>query len=203
MKTYDCEQGSEEWYLLRKGRPTASEFNRILTPARLQEGGKGSHSYLCELVGEMFSLIPEEGIENATNRAIRWGQQTEAEARAWYSMDANVEVARVGFITTDDDRFGCSPDGLVGDDGGLELKCPQPGTHIGYREDNVLPDDYRGQVHGALIITGRQWWDFVSYCPGHIPFRVRVTPDDYTETLRAALDRFHGRLLAAIERHRP
>ncbi len=206
MIVHECEQGSSEWFELRKGRPTASEFGRILTPKTLESGGAGSQSYINQLVGAMLSLIPEEGIENATSRSIRWGQQTEAEARSYYCLDRGVDVKQVGFITTDDGRFGCSPDGLVGEDddvdgcGGLELKCPQPATQVGRLLKGTLPDDYKGQVHGALIVTGRSWWDFLSYSPGLPPFLVRTFPDDYTEKLKAALEEFWQRLVKTLDR---
>jgi hypothetical protein len=203
MKTFDVEQGSDTWFELRRGRPTASSFNKILTPKTLKPSAQ-QDGYICELVGECLSLIPPEGVENYTNRAIRWGQQTEAEARSWYSMDRNCDVQRVGFITTDDDRFGCSPDGLVGEQGGLELKCPEPTAHIAYLlNPQSLLDAYKGQVHGCLIVCERKWWDLVSYCPlndGPSALCVRVEPDAYTEKLREELDRFFERYVTILAR---
>jgi hypothetical protein len=194
---HDVEQGTSEWWELRKGIPTASEFKRILTG-----GGKLStqaDDYACELVADKHCLIPPEGVENFTNRAIRWGQQTEAEARRWYMMEHRHAVSNGGFCVTLDGRFGCSPDGLINELGGLELKCPQGKNHVSYCLKGELPNDYRPQVHGALWVTGALWWDFVSYCPGLPAFRVRVEPDDYTQRLGEALEAFHRRYLEIEE----
>lgn len=198
MKVFTCEQGSQEWHDLRRGVPTASEFQRILPP-KTRKPGAGARSYLEELIGDKMSIYYRENAESFTNKAVRWGEQCEAEARKWYALERNVDVELVGFCTTDDGRFGCSPDGLVGEDGGLELKCPQANTHVGYLLDGVLPTDYMGQVHGSLIVTGRKWWDFLSYAPGLPPLLVRVTPDEYTEALRKQLDKFWDELQAATE----
>lgn len=198
MKVFTCAQGSQEWHDLRRGVPTASEFQRILPP-KTRKPGAGARSYLEELIGDKMSIYYRENAESFTNKAVRWGEQCEAEARKWYALERNVDVELVGFCTTDDGRFGCSPDGLVGEDGGLELKCPQANTHVGYLLDGVLPTDYMGQVHGSLIVTGRKWWDFLSYAPGLPPLLVRVTPDEYTEALRKQLDKFWDELQAATE----
>ena len=198
MKIIDCVQGSQEWHDARRGVPTASEFQRILPP-KTRKAGAGARSYLEELVGDKFSIYYRENAEHFTNRAVRWGQQTEAEARKWYSLETNLDVEQVGFVLSDCGRFGCSPDGLVGEDGGLELKCPQANTHVRYLLDGELPLDYWGQVHGALIVTGRAWWDFLSYAPGLPPLLVRVTPNDYTEALRKELDVFWEQLESALE----
>lgn len=193
MMIFECEQGSMEWHDLRRGVPTASEFQRILPP-KTRKPGAGARSYLEELIGDTFSIYYRENAEKFTSKAVAWGEQTEAEARKWYSFHRKTDVRQVGFITTDDGRFGCSPDGLIGDDGGLELKCPQANTHARYIIDGGLPDEYIGQVHGALIVTGRTWWDFCSYCPGEPPWKsgivVRVERDDYTDALAAQLETF-------------
>jgi len=198
VKTLFMDQGSDEWFEARKGIPTCSEFDRILTG-----GGKLSKQadeYAHELIGQKYSLIPPEGVESFTNRSVRWGQATEDQARRRYEMEIKRAVTRVGFCTSDDGRFGGSPDGLVDDIGGLELKCPQPKAHVGYclardEHDNpVLPLKYKPQVHGHLWISKRAWWDFFSFCPGLPPFLIRVCPDEYTEALGKALEEFDGRL---------
>ncbi len=80
----------------------------------------------------------------------------EAEAVAWYELQRDVTVQRVGFVLRDNEKVGASPDGLVGEDGGLELKCPLPKTQVARLLDGELPAEYRPQVHGALLVTGRQ-----------------------------------------------
>jgi hypothetical protein len=198
---HDVEQGSSEWGDLRRGIPTASNFVKILTGT-----GKLSASaddYICTLISDKYCLIPEAGVENFTSRAVNWGQQTEESARRWYAMESRSEVSKVGFITTDDGRFGGSPDALVGPNGGLELKCPQGDTHVGYCLKNRIPPKYIPQVHGHLVITNvfeekdkRLWWDWVSYCPyraGPPGLRIRVQPDDYTKKLADVLLQFDKR----------
>ena len=195
----ECPQGSDTWFDLRKGVLTASRMGRILTPktGKLSAQADG---LINELIGEKLSLIPPEGVENYTNRSMRWGNICEAEARSWYAMERNLEVQQVGFLQTDDGRFGASPDGLVGEDGGLELKCPQSSTQVGYLLAGELPGDYRAQVHGSLIVSGRAWWDFLSYSPGLAPLLVRVVPDEYTRQLRVALEMFWEKYQEALAR---
>lgn len=204
MKTYDCIQGSPEWYELHRGRPTASSFDRIITPktGKLSASADG---FICQLIAETLQGLPMTPADKYISRAIQNGLDMEPEARRWYEMQLGYEVEQIGFCTTDDGLIGCSPDGLVGLDGGLELKCPEGKTHISYLLDGTLPSEYRAQVHGSIIVTGRQWWDFMSYAPGLPPFVLRVVPDQFTEQLRGCLDAFCVRLqqtkdkIAALE----
>ncbi len=189
MKTFYCEQQSPEWWELHRGVPTAGSFDRIITPKKAQLSA-GADDLICELIAQRLtigSIAPQQGF---TSHAIQHGIETEAEARRWYEMDRGLDVQQVGMCMTDDGRFGCSPDGLVNDDGGLELKCPTLKTHVAYLRDGVLPAEYKPQVHGCLIVTGRLWWDFLSYAPGLDPLLVRVTPDEFTEKLRECLELF-------------
>lgn len=202
MKVLMMQQLSPEWWEARRGLPTASSFDRILTA-----GGKPStqqEDFIDELLGDVMFQGPnyfsQYGPSRAATNAMRNGQDTEPEARRWYEFDQGAAVQQVGFCVSDCGRMGCSPDGLVGDEGGLELKCPLLRTQIGYLRKGILPTEYRCQVHGSLIITGRRWWDFVSYAPGVPGFRVRVTPDEFTERLRAELERFLERYHAAAKR---
>lgn len=199
MKLYDCEQLSEAWFELHRGRPTASRFGRIITP-RTGKLAAGADDLICELVAERF--YPGQLIELAQppSRAMLHGTQCEPEARRFYEMEVGRDVREVGFLATDDERFGASPDGLVGEDGGLELKCPQGKTQVRYLLDGVLPDDYRAQVHGCLIVSGRAWWDFLSYCPGLPPFLIRTYPDEFTVKLLAALEEFWDRYQGALSK---
>ena len=190
MKVIDCKQGSPEWYQARAGIPTASEFGRLLTPKRMQLSEAGARSYACELIGARLIGGVPEGVEAYGSRAMEYGKLTESEARSFYALDRDCDVSQVGFCLADDGQIGCSPDGLVGDDGGLELKCPMIKTHVGYLLNGGLPDEYKAQVHGSLIVTGRKWWDFLSYAVGAPPLLVRVEPDDYTDKLREAIRAF-------------
>lgn len=193
MLSYNFAQYSESWWMARRGIPTASCFDRICTP---KEGklSKSADSYIYELLGEKYTEPPTDFYEYMS-KDMAHGRQFEPESRAWYALTTDEEVREVGFVTTDCGRFGCSPDGLVGDDGGLELKNPQAKTHIKYLVEKVLPEDYKGQVHGGLAISNLKWWDFVSYCRGLPPFKIRVYPDAYTDLMRSALEQFHVRYL--------
>jgi hypothetical protein len=187
MKIHDCRQGSPEWWSFRAGVPTASNFEKIVTPKKMTLSAQGA-GYIRELIEER--IVGAEWIDRPTTRPMQHGIDLEPEARAFYEVMTDADVDRVGFITTDDGRFGCSPDALVGEDGGLELKCPQVRTHIGYLLEGGLPAEYRLQVHGSLWVTGRSWWDFVSYSMGLPPLVVRVERDQTTKTLGALLEKW-------------
>ena len=201
MKIIDCEQYSVEWWQAKRGIPSASNFERILT-ARTGKPSAQAEDYIAELIADLHTDLLPERAELAGTRAMLSGLDLEPEARHWYALVRDVDVRRVGFITTDDGRFGCSPDGLVGADGGLELKCPLGKTQVRYIRAGALPDEYRPHVHGALIVSGRPWWDFLSYCPGLPPLLVRVRPDDYTDRLRAALESFWNDYMDALAKIR-
>lgn len=186
MKIIPVRQGTEEWLRARAGIPTASEFHRIVTPT-----GKPSaqaRAYGHRLVAErMTGLADTSQIDTAW---MQRGSALEAEAVAWYELERGVTTTEVGLVTTDDGRWGCSPDRLVGERGLLELKCPSAAVHIGYLLDG-LEDKYRPQVQGQLLVSGRDFVDFVSYCPGLPPYTVRTNPDaEYMTTLAGELNAF-------------
>lgn len=195
MKVIHCEQGTAEWFRVRSGIPTASRFDKIVT-AKTGKLSAQAIGYICELIAERATGVPV-GVEAYTTRAMQDGIDTEPEARNWYALETGDDVRQVGFCLSDDETMGCSPDGLVGDDGGLELKCPLPKTHVAYLLSGTLPDEYRAQVHGSLLVTGRRWWDFVSYCHGFPPLKLRVTPDAFTELLAKAVHDFVSDYAAA------
>lgn len=193
MRIVECQQGSPEWHALRLAVPTASEFGCIITPkkAQLAEAHEG---YIDRLIDEAVRPDVERGFGG--NAHTERGNELEPDARRLYAFMRDVEPQVVGFVLRDDGMAGCSPDSLIGDDGGLEIKCPDGPTHVGYLRAGVLPDKYKPQVHGSLLITGRKWWDFMSHCPGHKPLIVRVTPDSYTAKLSELLDAFIVKLHA-------
>ena len=205
MKTIECVQGELSWHLARWGVPSASQFDRIVTPTG--KLSSKSDDYIAELIGDlaMKAIYPEGppwGFQTYMNQQMKWGVETEAEARSWYEMFSCSSVEQVGFVMTDDDHFGCSPDGLCGEHGGLELKCPSAKTQVQYLLAETLPDAYRCQVHGSMIVTGREWWDFVSYCQGLPPFVLRVHPDAFTTLLAKALHQFYDQFQATLEKVR-
>lgn len=192
----DFEQGTPEWFAARAGVLSASCFDRIVTSA-----GKASSqrtAYLHQLVGE--SLLGEKE-ETFTSKSMERGMEMESEARDLYEFIREVDVEEVGLCYRDERKlFSCSPDGLVGDNGGLEIKCPKMHTHIGYLLGGSLPTTYFQQVQGSLFVTGREWWDFMSYYPGLDPLIVRVTPDtEFHAKLEAALEKCAERLADMIK----
>lgn len=198
MKILTMPQGSPEWESARLGIPTASQVDKILTPAKLKVSTSAGE-YMDKLLAEWL-----------VGYAIDWGGQSqymdrgtkcEPEARAWYELTRDVEVQQVGFLMADDELFGGSPDGLVGESGGLEIKCPALHTHIGYlRAPDSLDAKYRGQVQANLYVSGREWWDLVSYHPDLPKVVRRIERDEaYITALGAALNWFKGELLSARE----
>ena len=197
MKILDCVQGSDEWFRARLGMPTASQFDRILTPARRQYA-KGATGYRNLLVAEWLLGCPVDWDGNGWTAR---GTELEAEAREWYQFTTDREVVEVGMVLRADEKVGGSPDGLVGDDGGIEIKCLAAHNHVAQLLDE--DDAHTGQVQGLLYLTGRAWWDLVFYNP-QIPSVIRrITPDpDYHAALDVALTRFVRELDEAKDRLR-
>jgi len=154
------EQGSPEWLASRLGRPSASMFSNLITTS-----GKPSSSakkYIAEMVAERLTGRSKPFY---SNDHMERGNFLEPEAREAYEFITDLEVVETGFILHDSEEFGCSPDGLVANDGGLEIKCPSDGVHAGYLIDGKVPTKYYQQVQGCMWVTGRDWWDFMSYHP--------------------------------------
>lgn len=196
MKIFEMEQRSVEWYKVRCGVPTASEFDKIITT-------KGAIStqrkkYLYQLAGERLGGVVDETYQSF---AMQQGVLKEGEARNLYNIASGDEVKQVGFCLSDDGKYGCSPDGLVGEDGAYEVKCPLIHTHIGYLIENDVPTDYYTQVQGQLLVTGRKWTDFMSYFPGLKPLIVREEPDEvFQKLLKKALEEFTNELDDLVKR---
>lgn len=188
MQVIECRQYDAKWWEVRRGIPTASEFSNILTPSK-GELSKQAEAYACRLIADRFDTFYGH-TDEYVSAAMKNGSLMEPEARRYYEFDRDTEVEQVGFVLTDDGRFGCSPDSLVGAEGGLELKSPAPHTHVRYLLDDCLPLEHKCQVHGCMIVTGRDWWDFMSYVPGFPKLLLRVERDDFTDKLAKALDDF-------------
>ena len=193
MRIIDCEQGSPEWFSARLGVPSASEFDSIITPKK-GELAAAHETYIDRLIDEAIRVDAKRKFQG--NADTDRGHELEPEARELYAFMRDVEPQTVGFVLRDDGAAGCSPDALIGKVGGLEIKCPDGPQHVGYLRAGALPDKYKPQVHGNLLITGRDWWDFMSYCPGHKPLIVRVVPDEFTQKLAKHLDFFVKKLAA-------
>lgn len=200
MQYLDCEQGTPLWAEARTGRGTSSNGDRILTPT-----GKPSTSredYACEIISEKLVTGPDPWKEDYQSADMQRGTYREAEARKFLDFELDLEVKQIGCIIHDNDFWLCSPDGLIGDDGLVEIKCPKPSTQVRYFLDGVLPAKYRPQVHSQLVISGRAYVQFLSYCPGLPPLLVRVERDEYTVAMEKAWHEFtelYRGLLAKVE----
>jgi hypothetical protein len=176
MKIHQVQQNSPEWYALRIGRPTASEFSSIVTSAG--EPSKSRSGYAKTLAAELFAGRPVDKWQG--NQWTDRGHELEAQAIAYYEFLHDVDVERVGFITDDAETVGCSPDGLVGDRGGVEVKSLKAERHIEvlefFRKHNRAPSDYIVQPQGSMWITGRAWWDLLFFHPELPTFIIRQEP---------------------------
>ena len=191
----DLVQGSPEWHQFRAGKITASAFADVMT------GGKGKvrKAYMAQLISERLT---GEVADSYTSKDMQRAIDLEPQARALYEFVTGNEARQVGMVMRSE-WVGCSPDGLVGDDGGIEIKCPLTKTHVAYCMDQCVPDDYRWQVQGCLWVTGREWWDFVSFDP-RLPQRmihvVRCLPDEKMHAeLAAGVEKFEAELAEYME----
>jgi len=190
-------QGSDEWFQARLGKATASRIKDVI--AKTQSGPAATRAnYLTELVIERITGVKEEGF---TNGFMAWGTDQEPEARRRYESEKGILVQEIGFVDHPTiPMSGASPDGLVGSEGILEIKCPSTKTHIETLLADKIPPQYVAQVQWQMACTKRSWADFVSFDP-RMPenaqfFCVRVSADsDYIKTLEEEVVKF----LAEVE----
>lgn len=163
-------QGSPEWHQIRLGKVTASRIADVC--ARTKTGfGAGRKNYMAELTAERLTGNRADGF---TNAAMQWGTDMEPEARSAYQFHANKRVVQVGFVDHPSiAETGASPDGLVGEDGLVEIKCPNTATHIETLLGGVVPEKYVLQMQWQMACTGRKWCDFASYDP-RLPESMRL-----------------------------
>jgi YqaJ-like viral recombinase domain len=190
---HDVKQGTTEWLALRAGIPTASDFDRIITP-------KGKPSTQAEKY--MHKLLAERIMGHPVTEAISFwmgrGHQMEAEAVAFYEAQRELDSTVVGFVTNDAGTVGASPDRFVGAEGLLEIKVPAEHTHVAYLLTRAVDAEYYPQIQGQLWVTGRAWADVLSYHPEMPPALLRVARDDaYIAKLGAAVTAFSVALEAA------
>jgi len=188
----DIEQGSPEWFAQRCGKATASRIADII--AKTKSGYSTSRAnYMAQLVVERMT---NQVAESFTNAAMEWGTATEPFARAAYEAKSDVLVDQVGAIDHPRiERSAASPDGLIGDDGCLEIKCPNTATHI----ETLLGDEpakkYYDQMQWQMACTNRSWCDFVSFdprMPSHLQLFVKRIErnDEYIEQLEKEVVQF-------------
>jgi YqaJ-like viral recombinase domain len=194
MQIIDCEQGSEDWLRARMGIVTASEFKTIIGVKKDAREKVTRDTYMRKLAGE---LLTGEPMENYQNAHMERGKVQEDEARDLYALLAGIDPQRVGFIRNG--NAGCSPDSLIGANGGLEIKTALAHIQIERLLRGEFPAEHRAQVQGNIWLAEREWWDFASYSPKLPLFVKRVYRDDgYIATLSGAVNAFNEELATIV-----
>jgi hypothetical protein len=196
------EQGTEEWFNARLGKVTASRVADVI--AKTKSGYSTSRdNYLAQLVCERLTNTKADSF---TNSAMQWGTETEPLARAAYEGVRDVLVDEVGFIPHPFIKdAGASPDGLVGDAGMLEIKCPNTSTHIETLLDQKVPSKYNTQMQWQMACADREWCDFVSF-DSRMPEGLQIfvkrvfRDDDYIKTLETEVQKFLNELNEKVEK---
>ena len=162
MQYSDIEQGTNAWFQARAGKVTASRVADVA--AKTKSGYSASRAtYMGQLIAERLTGNVADSFSNA---AMAWGTETEPQARAVYELELGVEVIEVGFVPHPTiDGSSASPDGIIGADGLVEIKCPNTATHIETLLTEKVPKKYLTQIMWQLACTGRSWCDFVSFDP--------------------------------------
>lgn len=173
MRIVSVLQGSPEWLEARLGCPSGSNFKRLITSRG--EPSSTAETYINELIAE--KLTNETTFVTETEWMTR-GKELELDAKSYYEFEHGVDIEDIGFIKDDQYEAGVSPDGLIGKHGGIEIKCPKPSTHIQYLRTRKVPSIYIPQIQGCMWITGRKWWDFMSFHPSLPPLIIRVQRDE-------------------------
>ncbi len=194
-------QRTDEWYEARLGKATASRFKDIMAKTQAGVPAAGRRNYAAQLLVERLTGQQAERFKTSS---MDWGTDTEELARTTYLLRTGNTVDEVGFIEHSFLMAGASPDGLIGDDGTIEIKCYNTANHIAALRTGTMPKEHIPQVQGQLWITGRQWCDFVSFEPT-LPanaqlFIQRVRRDDeYIEKLEVEVALFLDDVDADIE----
>lgn len=180
MKIHNIEQKTDEWFKIRSCKLTASHAQEI------GNCGKGLDSYILQIMSEYFSTAEKE---NYTNENIERGNELEEYARNMYELENDLNVEEVGFVEYNE-FVGCSPDGIVGEEGLIEIKCVKDKNHFKIMLDKKIESKYLWQMQMQLLICGKKWCDYVSYNPNFEKSLViiRVTPDE--EKQKKLLDGF-------------
>ncbi len=201
MKIHDCEQMTIEWIRLHFGIPSAAALDQLLTPNFELRKGEMPNTYVCKKVAEVIQNRPVIDL-STSSFMMDQGMILESEARPWFELEYDKKVKTVGFITTDDGRCGCSPDGLIlNDDCGIEIKCPSAPIHVKYLVNGALPKEYAAQVLGSMFVTGFKKWIFVSYRRGFPSLVLEIYRDEKAmSAIASAIDSFHRDFDRAMNR---
>lgn len=192
---HTCEQGSPEWFAVRAGMPTASEFSTVMAKGRSGAESKTRRTYMLKLAGEIITGNP---METYTNAHMERGKEMEEEAREVYADLQKVTPKQVGFISSG--RKGCSPDCLIDENGAAEIKTKLPHLQLDLLLRNEMPPEHKAQCQGILWVAEREWIDFISYWPKLPLFVTRLHRDEeYITNLSSAVDQFNEELDGIVE----
>lgn len=191
LQIIDVEQGSEEWRKARLGVVTASCFSQLMAKGE----GKTRRTYMMKLIGERLT---GELSEQFSNVHTERGTVMEPQARALYELEKDVQIMPCGFMKRGD--VGYSPDGLIGEDGLIEIKSKLPHLHLELMLKDEAPSEHMAQMQGGLWISEREFCDFVSYWPGLPLFVKRVYRDEkYIKQVSDAVDAFLTEMQQTID----
>ncbi len=191
LEIFDIEQGTPEWAVLRAGVITASNFSDVLAKGQ----GKTRAKYMRRLAAQRITENVSGGFFNSHTER---GSEYESEACQAYQGYTGNEIKKCGFMK---DGYGYSPDGLVGDSGVIEIKTRLDDLQVELLLDEKVPNEHIAQIQGGLMVSGRDWCDFVSYSPGLPIFIKRVSRDEeYIKTLREELMKFENELKEMVEK---
>lgn len=199
MIIIDVEQGTEKWFDEKMGKPSASRFKDM------KAGGNGAtrKKYVYQKATEILTgKMPEQ----YSNAHMERGVEQEPEARALYEMTRDVDVVEVGLALLDDKSACASPDGLVGDKGGTEIKSVIPTVHLETFLSGKMPPAHMAQVQGNLWVFEREWWDFISYSPDMTDKPILVyrigRDEEYIDMLKSEVERFNKDVKEVVEKFR-
>jgi putative phage-type endonuclease len=196
----EIEQRSEEWFEARLGKATASRFKDILAVTKSGTKSAARRNYAAQLVIERLT---GQRAERFTSPAMEWGTETEDLARLAYTLSTKNLVQEIGFVQAADLEAGASPDGFIGVDGCVEIKCRLTANHIETLKAGHMPAEHVPQVQGQMWITGRKWCDFVSFEPT-LPENARLfierieRDDEYIAGLEAQVKEFLSEVAADV-----
>lgn len=195
----NIEQNSVDWLLIRSGKVTASEMDALISPLGKIRTGDGVTTYLNQKLCERWMGGPLPAVVGVFD--MEQGKLLEERAKPAFTLHTGIEIQSVGFIETDDGRAGCSPDAMIGDSSGVEIKCPRMDTHIGYLLSGELPKQYVAQVQGSMFVTGCKQWHFFSFHRAFPPLHIVVDRDEeFMQSLQTALIVFNRKMDEAMKR---
>ena len=197
MRVVTAEQRSPEWFAARLGKATASNFANVLAA----KSTAAYRNYRTRLALERITGAQPDIFQN---EAMRQGTEREPLARIAYEAVTGHLVEEMGFCLHDTLDCGASPDGVISDAKGLEIKCPTPGKHAEYLRQKAEPSEYTAQIQGCMWVLGRDEWDFVSFAPefpenAQLIVRTIKRDDAYIEKLASAIESFMREVAQEVE----